>query len=50
MITELFRKNNKFPKEIKCSCGGAAKIKEISSSSFHLKGKGFYETDYKDAK
>jgi putative FmdB family regulatory protein len=32
--------------EIKCTCGGAAR-KQISASSFHLKGNGWYRSDYK---
>ena len=48
--TEILQKISDAP-ATKCpSCGNDALTKQISATSFHLKGSGWYVTDFKDKK
>lgn len=42
---ELFQKISEKPKKVCSECGGGLE-KLVSSSAFHLKGTGWYATDY----
>ncbi len=45
---ELFQKLDELPPM--CECGAGEMSKEISLSTFILKGTGWYKTDYKNKK